>query len=43
LKLASIYFLLLACFVFFAYIPKKHTSFKPCPLSLITLKVRFNS
>jgi hypothetical protein len=43
LKLASIYFLLMACFVFFAFSPKKHACFNIYFLSLIGLKVRFNS
>ena len=43
LKLASIYFFLAACFVFFTYTSKKHAGFRPCALSLVMLKVRFNS
>jgi hypothetical protein len=43
LKLASVYLLLLACFVFFVYFPKKHASLNIYYLSLIGLKVRFNS
>jgi hypothetical protein len=43
LKLASIYFFLAACFVFFAFSPKRHAGFNIYFLSLIGLKVRFNS
>jgi predicted transporter len=43
MKLAGIFFLLTAYFVFFAYAPKKHTDYKSCLLSLVELKVRFNS
>ena len=43
LKPASIYFLLLACFVFFALSPKNSAGFNIYFLSLIGFKVRFNS
>ncbi len=43
LKLAGIYFFLAACFVFFAFSPKRHAGFNIYFLSLVGLKVRFNS
>jgi len=43
LKLAGIYFFVMACFIFFSCIPKKHAGFNIYFLSLIGLKVRFNS
>jgi hypothetical protein len=43
LKLASIYFFLAACFVFFTYTSKNSTGFNIYFLSLIGLKDRFNS
>jgi hypothetical protein len=43
LKLAGLYFFLAACFVFFAFFPKRHAGFNIYFLSLIGLKVRFNS
>jgi hypothetical protein len=43
LKLASIYFFLAACFVFLTYTSKKSIGFYIYFLSLIGLKVRFNS
>jgi len=43
MKLAGIYFLLLACIVFFTYTLKSSARFNIYFLSLIGLKVRFNS
>jgi hypothetical protein len=43
MKLAGICFLLLAYFVFFAYFPKNSAGVNIYFLSLIGLKVRFNS
>jgi len=42
MKLAGIFLFLAACFIFFAYFPKRHVDFKLYSLSLFGLKVRFN-